>query len=228
MSTAPTEIPAQQNRSNTIILTVGFSLIAFGFVWFDPWFYKNIALRINTNNPASGDFYQTYKLIFQALRIAPYVVFGLILWLAAVNNTAGGWRGAVAALSGVLAGSLVANLLQMAIGRMRPNAAEAQSHLSFYPPLSGLWSDHADGFPSGEAGATLAIAATLCLLIPRLSGLWIVLGLLGPLVRLIPGMHYFSDVVAGGLIGWLLAGCVSGVVLRKLQTVEQSAKEFEE
>jgi membrane-associated phospholipid phosphatase len=111
---------------------------------------------------------------------------------------------------------------------MRPNAEQAQSHLSFYPPLTGLWSDHADGFPSGEAGATLAIAATLCLLIPRLSGLWVVLGLLGPLVRLVPGMHYFSDVVAGGLIGWLLASWVTDAVLRKLQAANQPADTIHE
>lgn len=190
-------------------------LILIGYLGVDPWFYENISLRINTGNTASDDFYQTYKTFFHVLRIAPYVVFALVLWLAAMNDLGTGWRGAVAALSGFLTGSSVANLLQMSIGRMRPNAAE--SHLSFYAPFTGLWEDHADGFPSGEAAATMAIAAGLCLVMPRLSPLWIWIGVLGPLVRLLPGMHYFSDVIAGALVGMLLAHWVGVLVLKQLQ-----------
>jgi hypothetical protein len=64
MSATPVNTPAQQGRTTIIILVVGLSLIAFGMTGFDPWFYKTVSLQINTNNPASGDFYQTYKLIF--------------------------------------------------------------------------------------------------------------------------------------------------------------------
>ena len=193
-------------------------LILIGFLGVDPWFYENVSQRINTGNPTSGDVYQTYKLLFNGLRILPYVVFGIVLWLAAMINLGSGWRGAVAAIAGFLTGSIVANILQMAIGRARPNAAE--SHLTFHAPFSGLWSDLPDGFPSGEAAATMAIAAALCLVLPRLSLLWIAVGLLGPVVRLLPGMHYFSDVVAGALVGMLLARMVGGFVLKMLPPQE--------
>lgn len=213
----------RQSTSTSLIWPVfALILIMVGFLGVDPWFYDNISLKINTENPISGDFYQSYKTVFWAVRIVPYVVFALVVWLIAMNNIGPGWRGAVAAISGVLAGGVAANFLQMSIGRMRPNAAD--SHLSFHAPFTGLWSGHPDGFPSGEAAATMAIAAALCLILPRLSILWIAMGLLGPIVRVLPGMHYFSDVVAGALVGMLLAGWVGRLVLQKLQPPEQDAE----
>lgn len=221
--TVANEISPGKNHTTLIWSGIAFVLIVIGFAGLDPWIYKNVSQQINTGNAASRDIYQSYKTVFWSVRIIPYVVFGTALWLIGVNKIGFGWRGVVASLAGFGVGAGVANILQMAIGRMRPNALEAESHLSFHAPLSGLWSDHADGFPSGEAAATMSLAATLCLIAPRLSWLWIGIGLLGPVIRVIPGMHYFSDVVAGAWVGMILAYLVGRWVLDQLNALAPPA-----
>ena len=103
-----------------------------------------------------------------------------------------------------LIGSLLINnlILKNLIARVRPYEAvegltrliEAQSDYSF---------------PSGHAGASFAAAVIFFLYLPKKFGVpALVLAFLISFSRLYVGVHYITDVLAGGLISAAIAVCI--------------------
>ncbi|OQP86124.1 phosphatidic acid phosphatase [Rhizobium rhizosphaerae] len=110
-----------------------------------------------------------------------------------------------AALS-VLVSSIVVHLLKYAIGRSRPLLFEQDGVLSFHP-FSGDFLH--ESFPSGHSAHIGALFMALALLFPRFRLVFIGLGLWLGATRIILGVHFPSDVVAGLSLGAWLAFAVS-------------------
>ena len=113
------------------------------------------------------------------------------------------------ALIALTTAALLANALQGAIGRYRPN--QADSHLAFAPPLSQVFAKEKVCFPSGEAATAFAFAAMAARFLPtgRPVARWRMalfsIAALTALARLVNGAHYVSDVAAGALFGTAVA-----------------------
>jgi membrane-associated phospholipid phosphatase len=110
-------------------------------------------------------------------------------------------------LAAVFASSAADNVLKSAIGRARPPLADARVH-----PLIAL--PHDSSMPSGHATMAFAGAVVLAAVLPRAR--WALLGLAAgvALSRVYLGVHYPSDVIAGGLLGAAIGG-VGVWVLRR-------------
>jgi membrane-associated phospholipid phosphatase len=101
---------------------------------------------------------------------------------------------------------IIANLSKYIIGRARPKLFADNGSFAF-----DFWSWNADwaSFPSGHATTGMALGVALALLFPRLAWIYLCLGFWIAASRPIAGVHYPSDMLAGGLLGgataWLLA-----------------------
>jgi undecaprenyl-diphosphatase len=105
---------------------------------------------------------------------------------------------ALLATAALLAASLVASLLKLAVDRARP--PQADPGVVALVPLPG---DAA--FPSGHAATAFAAAGVVALLHPRLRAPALALAALIGLSRLYLGVHYPLDVLAGAALGLAVA-----------------------
>lgn len=107
--------------------------------------------------------------------------------------------GAVASLSLLCNAVLVNLLIKPLVARVRPYEVIEGLHLLVSPQ-----SDYS--FPSGHAAAAFAVAVVLLRLMPRRIGVpATIAAALIALSRLYVGVHYLTDVLAGVLIGSLVA-----------------------
>jgi len=101
--------------------------------------------------------------------------------------------GGLTLLEGNLVLSVVVQLSKTAFGRVRPNHPEA-----------GRWFVGGDSFPLSHAAHAFLIASVLDATIDRPVWRWAIYPLATgvALQRLHEGVHYPTDVIAGGLLGW--------------------------
>ena len=205
---------------------LGVLLLIGGLAGADRALYVHVCQRINTADTAQrdiNDLYQRTKPLWMLARFAvQFVGVATLAWLAVTQ--AARRRAVLAAAITVAFVAGGANVLQMAIGRARPNAAASQ--WTFFAPFSGLTHAHPDGFPSGEVAAAFAFAAVLVRVaspsggraLPTRGSALPLYGLatLTALARWLPGMHYLSDVAAGALLGAWLGDATCGWLQRRL------------
>ncbi len=116
--------------------------------------------------------------------------------LVAEGLILGDHRGTIGGLT-LVEGNILLDLAlkasKSAFGRVRPNRHEA-----------GNWRDGGDSFPSSHAAHAFMIAAVLDATVDRPAFRWVVYPLASgvALARLHEGVHFPTDVVAGGLLGW--------------------------
>jgi membrane-associated phospholipid phosphatase len=114
----------------------------------------------------------------------------------------------VAAICATLAAGVaegVTVLLKQLTDRARPPLADPAVHTLVGIPDSS-------SFPSGHAATAFAAATAVALLHPRLRAPLLALAAMVALSRVYLGVHYWSDVVVGGLLGaavGLAAACVA-------------------
>ncbi len=119
----------------------------------------------------------------------------------ATRVTAAAYVFLTVAISGI-----TANLTKYALGRARPKLFEEHGSTAF-----DFWAWDPDwaSFPSGHATTGMALGVSLALLFPRLKWVFLCLGFWIAASRPFVGAHYASDMLAGcllgGLIAWLLA-----------------------
>jgi membrane-associated phospholipid phosphatase len=96
-------------------------------------------------------------------------------------------------LEGNLILDLAVNGSKSLFGRARPNR-----------PNAGEWRGGGDSFPSSHAAHAFLIAAVLDATLDRPEWRWVLYPLASgvALARIHEGVHYPTDVVAGGLLGW--------------------------
>jgi undecaprenyl-diphosphatase len=130
----------------------------------------------------------------------------LWLCLAAALLAAGGPRARALAEAAVAAA--VTNVLLVLLKRRfrRPRPCEARPHPSF----ANVKPPDAFSFPSGHSMNATAVCTVLALHVPILAPPLALLAASVAASRVVLGMHYVSDVVAGSALGTLvgLATCV--------------------
>jgi undecaprenyl-diphosphatase len=101
------------------------------------------------------------------------------------------------AVSAAAAGILLFRALKHSSRRKRPCEIEPHCWASILPPDKY-------SFPSGHSITAFAIATTIGLFYPQLQGCLLVIAFLIAGSRIILGMHFLSDVLAGSVIGAML------------------------
>lgn len=101
--------------------------------------------------------------------------------------------GGLTLLEGNLLLGVIVNASKSAFGRARPHSAH-----------SGDWRTGGDSFPSSHAAHAFMIAAVLDATVDRPAWRWMIYPLASgvALARIQEGVHFPTDVVAGGLLGW--------------------------
>jgi undecaprenyl-diphosphatase len=98
------------------------------------------------------------------------------------------------------AGIVIFRILKKKIGRQRPSCLESHCWASLLPPDQF-------SFPSGHSITAFAVAVPVALFYPSLSGVLLFCAVSVALSRLVLGMHFLSDVIAGSSIGAALGYC---------------------
>lgn len=190
----------------SVILTLAV-LVVLGLVEFDRVFYEQVSLVLNTAHPLDRDFYAVTRPLWFVVRTVfahlagAAVACGLVVVLHRER-----WRAAGRLLVTVGVAVVAAIVLEVLIGRSRPN--QGDTYLTFVP-LGAITRFRVENscFPSGEATMACALAFGLAQLFPPLRGLFYAMAALASIARLVNGAHYLSDVSAGALLG-LLCGRV--------------------
>ncbi len=108
------------------------------------------------------------------------------------------WRFSLFAFACVAAASLAVSMLKFGFGRSRPSALfDGGVHEFVGFTLANGW----ESFPSGHATVIAAVATMLALIAPRLTPLFVGAALVVAAGRVVIGVHYASDAIAGLLLG---------------------------
>ena len=131
-----------------------------------------------------------------------------------------GWKAAALTLGGVLGAGAVSELVKAIAGRIRPigilpngdlNGSLQAGHVyNVWQWGRGFFTQTDLSFPSGHAMVAFALAAALTYLSPKGRRLFLVVAWLVAFSRVVMQAHFYSDVLAGGAIGWF---CGFGVVI---------------
>jgi undecaprenyl-diphosphatase len=135
------------------------------------------------------------------------------VWVAIALAVSVAWRRPsilLMVLAADAAGDLLSNLGKALIPRHRP----------FEHQLGPPSSTHS--FPSGHATTSFACATVLAHYVPRLRVLFFFLAALIALSRVYNGMHYPTDVIAGAVLGVLIALLLLAAVRRRSRRVPRS------
>jgi len=103
-----------------------------------------------------------------------------------------------------LAGILT-DIIKPILGRARPIELAREGLYGFHAfSFGATW----NSMPSGHATTAFALAFVLIALFPPGRPLWLMLAVLLAISRVMVNAHYLSDVVAGGVVGWLVVYAV--------------------
>ncbi len=120
------------------------------------------------------------------------VGLGVLLWGGATR-----FRALEAALISVFSGQVLFTVLKRVTGRARPCATEAHSWATLLPP-------DRFSFPSGHTITAFAVAVPLGLFYPAMLAGLTFCAMSVASSRILLGLHYLSDVIAGIAIGCLI------------------------
>ena len=130
--------------------------------------------------------------------------------IAAILSAAGGPRGRRAAVSGlvcVAASAATINLVIKPLGRRRRPDRPPAAARAVPMPVSR-------SFPSGHTAAAVAFASGVARELPLAGAPLQALAALVGYSRVHTGVHYPGDVVAGALLGALIADLATGAIIR--------------
>ncbi|MCB9855058.1 MAG: phosphatase PAP2 family protein [Phycisphaerales bacterium] len=204
--------PRWISRWRTIVSIVLLALCIVGLAGADRWFYETVSLKFNTLSPVDADGYHQSKWIWNLARFWPHITGGFCCYFMIFAFAKRGYRKANAALFSVLLTALIAHALQCGIGRARPNQAE--SALTFIGVFEAGFTAKGVGLPSGEAATATAMSLIVGFAFSRRRYIAWMPTVLVILARLLPGMHYLSDVAAGCLLALLLTPALYRLALR--------------
>jgi membrane-associated phospholipid phosphatase len=158
-------------------------------------------------------FYDTvrYGEVREALLTARFLASGLgVLLIGLAVGTLGrrGWRRAGVLWLVVAAATLTGSAVKLATGRERPSHLDqpiGQERMGFAGPAGALGHSTYQSFPSGHTLSAFAAATCLAAFYPPARvAFYLVAGACG-VNRVVQHQHFASDVVAGALLGHLMA-----------------------
>jgi undecaprenyl-diphosphatase len=110
------------------------------------------------------------------------------------SNDAARYHAVFAAALAVLAGTLTFKMLKRAVGRKRPCAIQPHCWANLLPPDQF-------SFPSGHSITAFAVAISLGVFYPAALPVLMFCAASVAVSRVLLGMHFLSDVIAGSLLG---------------------------
>lgn len=120
-------------------------------------------------------------------------------------------------VTAVVAAGLLADLIKLCVGRMRPRALAVNqvwdSFAGWFPMFQpesrfGMNSSDCQSVPSGHAAVATALAIGLSVLYPRGRWLFACFAVLASLQRIEASAHYVSDTMAGATVACLVCAAV--------------------
>jgi len=164
----------------------------------DPWIYHHVSMP-NVYEKDWG----------RALRTMGYwplwIIVAIAFWLHGRPSAIAAWRGWSLAFS-VSAAGLLCEVLKMLARRERPGAHDGA--YAFRPYSDHFFNTSGLGLPSSHAFLAFAASATLARLFPRTACIWYALATGCAVTRLLAGAHFLTDVVAGAVLGIVVASLV--------------------
>lgn len=161
----------------------------------DPWAYRHVV------------WLPVYDTDWgKALRSVGYwplwIVVALALWMSDPTSSLARWRAATLAAS-VTAAGLLGEIFKMLLRRERPGAHDGA--YVFRAFTDRPFDTRGIGSPSSHAFLAFAAAATLARFYPKAAPIWYGLAIGCAVTRVLSRAHFVSDVVAGALLGLLVA-----------------------
>ncbi|MBX3441313.1 MAG: phosphatase PAP2 family protein [Planctomyces sp.] len=137
------------------------------------------------------------------------IVFGLVFALDPLQR-----RRLPRIVAAAWLGGMAANIVKLFLARTRPKYADLAA-LDWSAGFVGVLPFGAGGsrfqsFPSAHTASAVALCLALGLVYPRGRAVFVTLAICAGLQRLTSHSHYLSDVVAGALLGLLVAGVLCG------------------
>lgn len=189
-------------KSLVILLIMFFILAILTSLYFDSEIVKGISLIKNNllNEFFLGITFSSYEII---------IFLFLASFLFLLNEKKARW---ILPLWITLAlSSVISFLLKISIQRQRPYQLGLVSILPALEKASHLtWNF---SFPSSHAMLVFCAIPILWKGFPKFKYVWIIFACLVAFSRVYLGLHFLTDVIAGGLIGYLLG--LMGIKLEK-------------
>lgn len=201
MSPPPDPIPPARGLTSPAVrfalAMAGCALVLAVLPSLDQWAWRHVRM--------DGVYNRDWGRLLRVAGFVPtWLIAALVLGLVRADRLpAEGWRRAfrsswflVAAIA--LAG-ILGELVKLVVRRGRPGAADGAYT---WVPWTGDWSTGALGLPSTHAIVAFAAAFALARIAPRTAPVWIAIAAGCGLTRLLDGKHFFSDILAAGVLAW--------------------------
>ena len=188
-----------QNKKRWLILILAFMIILGLSFYFD----KEIVTFFSSlrNLYLDGLFLGT-RLLDTSIFIVIFLTL-LLLWKKKKREWLSLWL-----TMGITA--IVSFVLKVLVHRIRPFSAGVVSLASGITASASylVWDF---SFPSFDTAFAFCVVPILSKLYPKLKYLWIGFAALVALSRVYFGVHYLSDVISGGLIGYLIGWAIVNI-----------------
>ncbi len=165
----------------------------------------SIVLKLNSYLGLSP-FYDGL-IYFNAVYLTWIIVAIAFVWLLSGSMKRNMFVLVCVSISTFVARGIVTEAIRLFYNRPRPFLESSQIHPLF---IVHEWS-----FPSGHATLLFAFATALYFFDKRLGLIVLLLSTIVVLSRVVAGVHYLSDIVAGAIIGSVCAGIVTYIFKKK-------------
>ena len=191
----------KKNRIIILFLLVFLGLVSF---YFDSEIVKFISL---SRTGFLNEFFLGLTFLSSAI-IMLFFLTSLFLW----NENKRRW---ILPLWFTLGASIVTSfLIKVSVHRLRPFQEGVVSTLpSLLEGAQEIWDF---SFPSSHAVISFCAVPILAKEFPRFKWVWVLIAVLISFSRIYFGLHYMSDLIAGGIIGYLI-----GITIVKYEEEKQ-------
>lgn len=192
-SSLPDAVAGATSPARLAIVAITLLAIVLGAFALDPWVAGH--LHLDPYNSLAGHLLRSLGLPLT------WVCLGLVLHTT-TSEPGSRRRALLLGLSPLLAAAIGAGI-KLLVARPRPAPNVGAVPLGEW--ATSPWYSGAYGMPSLDAAVAAAAATVLVLGFPKGRAWWIAGAVACMLARVTSLAHHVSDVVVGGLLGWLVA-----------------------